>query len=1020
MVAYITMRNFGIHPMAAKSSISTIINMKHFVRTTYGDSAQYYGGEKWLTKPHGCGQGNGYGPALWACISSPMLMLMKEKGYGTKLQRPISGQKLTISAFSFVDDTDIIETNERNDEHQLLDQAQSSIDTWEALLRTTGGALEPDKSFWISLQHGQKDGRNSLTPRTTTRMLTMRNDNGERISIQEKRPTDASCYLGVWQSPTGDDTDQVNTMIGHITQWSTSITANRMGRTEARLASKLTIGRKLVYPLPATAMNENQCKRIQKNLNTHILGKIGIVRTAPRILTTAPISLRGFGLLDISLAQMLAHIDILSIHGHQSTLTAKLIYITSEYHALETGWAGDPWQIPAQSYTTENTWVTTTIASFRKYDVSIHTNLAGLSKWINDDSMIMEVCDRLPGNIKQKINNVRIYLKVCTLSDLLTADGRFVDEHILLGHQSYNSPSPSQRRYKWMQSNKPRRPEITIWTQTLCQIFNITTADRRQSRIQNVRWHKKAYNYSNWLYHSKNDCLLQNVGTYWKVWTKQDTGQRTRRQHRIFSNTGDIIHCLPHDGIQLATVVQTTDNTILVSTSNGSVDPTQDTPATHWLTSSTQFVGTNTSNILQVMAQGRCKVVSDGSFKDGSTTYAFVIGHTYTNKTLHEIDFTQLIHGSGKVPGLNTEQNSYRGELAGILAAIIFMHNISIEYNLTGIKCTVLCDNKGALMAAFGYKRPRPRWASYDLVATIRGYLKRSHIHWIPQHIKAHQDKKIDFEFLPEEAQANVIADYLSGQAHNTNMPQIHTPIDGQPWVIRCKNRYIGGNIHQQITRLVYEPTVQTFWMRKFGITTMDKDLYNWDVFFGLHRQMSSGRQIWTTKFMAGLLPTMKNLKRRGHSDEAQCPICGGLEDNFHLLQCPGDMIKDIYDDHYLRIEAYLKNTTNPELRTSILHLISSLRHGNTHHNNDTCDLTAPYQQEFGVGMRSFLAGLWPRTWTDQQQQYIKANTGRDKGGNMWLTRLVILLQELIYEIWRFRNDTLHNKEENCVSQGSK
>lgn len=56
LVAYLTMRQFGVPALVAKSTISTILNMKHRVRTSYGDSKVYYGGDKWRIKPHDCGQ----------------------------------------------------------------------------------------------------------------------------------------------------------------------------------------------------------------------------------------------------------------------------------------------------------------------------------------------------------------------------------------------------------------------------------------------------------------------------------------------------------------------------------------------------------------------------------------------------------------------------------------------------------------------------------------------------------------------------------------------------------------------------------------------------------------------------------------------------------------------------------------------------------------------------------------------------------------------------------------------------
>jgi Reverse transcriptase (RNA-dependent DNA polymerase). len=110
MVAYLTMRNYGISSLlAAKSTIETLLRMKHYVRTSYGDSTTYYGGDNWISTPHGCGQGNGYGPALWACISSPLLHLLRQQGHGTKIQCPISKLLIHIAAFAFVDDVDMIQ-----------------------------------------------------------------------------------------------------------------------------------------------------------------------------------------------------------------------------------------------------------------------------------------------------------------------------------------------------------------------------------------------------------------------------------------------------------------------------------------------------------------------------------------------------------------------------------------------------------------------------------------------------------------------------------------------------------------------------------------------------------------------------------------------------------------------------------------------------------------------------------------------------------------------------------------------
>jgi len=61
-----------------------------------------------------------------------------------------------MAGFAFVDDTDIIHS--ANDPHtcpfEVLQQAQTALDTWEGILRATGGAIgveDGDKAFWYFL-----------------------------------------------------------------------------------------------------------------------------------------------------------------------------------------------------------------------------------------------------------------------------------------------------------------------------------------------------------------------------------------------------------------------------------------------------------------------------------------------------------------------------------------------------------------------------------------------------------------------------------------------------------------------------------------------------------------------------------------------------------------------------------------------------------------------------------------------------------------------------------------------------
>lgn len=123
MVAYLTLRIFGVPKEAARCSVDTICRMKHYVRTIFGDSKEYYGGDKWESEegkwPHGNGQGNGNGPSLWSCISSPLLHILPKEGFGIAWESPLTKTPITLSAIGFVDDMDYIQTHGPNEQHDM-------------------------------------------------------------------------------------------------------------------------------------------------------------------------------------------------------------------------------------------------------------------------------------------------------------------------------------------------------------------------------------------------------------------------------------------------------------------------------------------------------------------------------------------------------------------------------------------------------------------------------------------------------------------------------------------------------------------------------------------------------------------------------------------------------------------------------------------------------------------------------------------------------------------------------------
>ena len=68
---------------------------------------------------------------------------MRQRGHGLSIISALSFSALVMAGFAFIDDTDIIHS--ANDPHtcsfEVLQQAQTALNTWEDILRVTGGAL---------------------------------------------------------------------------------------------------------------------------------------------------------------------------------------------------------------------------------------------------------------------------------------------------------------------------------------------------------------------------------------------------------------------------------------------------------------------------------------------------------------------------------------------------------------------------------------------------------------------------------------------------------------------------------------------------------------------------------------------------------------------------------------------------------------------------------------------------------------------------------------------------------------
>ena len=100
---------------------TTIQNLAHTVRTSFGDSDESFKQDIWAAPPHGVGQGNRSGPAIWAVVSTPILDLLRDEGLGAVFKMSISGEIVKLLGYSFVDDTDLVVGGNNDEDNDVVE-----------------------------------------------------------------------------------------------------------------------------------------------------------------------------------------------------------------------------------------------------------------------------------------------------------------------------------------------------------------------------------------------------------------------------------------------------------------------------------------------------------------------------------------------------------------------------------------------------------------------------------------------------------------------------------------------------------------------------------------------------------------------------------------------------------------------------------------------------------------------------------------------------------------------------------
>ena len=1021
--AYLALRSYGVPSNAVQGMFQTLQDMKYYTVTAHGTSKNSFGGKEkgYIAAPNGLGQGNGAGPQVWSVVSSKMFEVMHKQGSGTNITSPLTNEETNVCGFAYVDDTDLIAMTDTNDTGIATERMQKIVNDWEAVSKTTGGALVPSKCWAWVIGFGWS-GDNWHYKKTANDGIEMSIKNAEECLEQMKKlqPDCAKEMLGVRLAPDGNNKAQISAMKEKMKMFAENMRVGHVNKHEAWVNLTQIAMKSLEYMLPAMTITEDEYKSIMSPVFDQFLPKMGLNRKMKRDILHAPNKVQGLNVNNPYILQGAEHIKDISEHLWKNTLTGKMLRCNLEQLRLEIGenikiLSSDYNQFKDQLLTDsymENTW---SFMSTNKVKLDEGTATVGLLR--NNDITLMEAFRQHPkipqSNLKQ-LNRCRIYIHAFTLSDITTSCGKYIRQEAWHGRKYNNGRNVDQ----WPKWGRPCLQAWTYWRTALKLVF--CTDKDRVLKTPLTDWFGIPSEWE-WFVTDSDPAFLLHKITDQEYHIHKRLG-RSKITLRFSENpTEHITRSL--EGLLPVTVkpfyksyISDFPYNTVGEKDNGS----NDIKRTEWLNIERIRRGA-TQRLVQAIKTNCALAVSDGSYIEtkGIGTASWIIS---------TFDKTAFITAGALSPGNKEIQSAYRSEILGILGVLEELYAICVENNISSGMCTIMCDGLSALQVIERLNRQtlHSRYNSCDLLSACVSLRERIPITLRFAHVKGHQDESTDIQFLSTPAQLNVMMDGLAKELAETTCHE-ETKDLLQHYLGFSLPHSNGYFIRQDFKKEIYNAIMtrraHEYWMKKNRYKQQDIECIEWQLQAKAFASEKRGRQRNLTKWFSGWLGTGKNMKRWGLRYSGNCPFCGYPdEDTTHILKCQHDLPLKAWKAVLTTFDGKLiKLKTNFQLRKMI---IKELRawHNNTAPSSLKYideELKTAVEEQRRIGWRSFLEGLISIKLIAYQEDYYRREQKNRKVSN-WTKKMIKAGWSVIMTIWDHRNDYLHKPDTLHELEGKK
>ncbi|KAL7544883.1 hypothetical protein ACHAWF_012867 [Thalassiosira exigua] len=716
--------NIGLSRMNVQDELlvsraKAIALMVRRFQTALGISKGSYKQEKGEPRIGGEIQGKGDVPPCYVILGDTILKAHSTMVKGLEIPSPDGSRAMKRHNVSYADDNNGHVSADFHSLEPVKEVAyllQESAQAWNDLTALTGGLIALHKCSWNLMAYKFHDGIPQLLE-DVGETLEIKDGKGATAKIDYKRPSEPNEGLGVLLCPDGGQAPQFQEIKLKSKEVCTAAAGSYMTEVEAHHAMNGRLAPKISYPMTLSNMDKKQCGELNTLHRRTFLPMMKLNRNTPNAVVFGPIEMGGMELPEAEALQAQCGLTYIVRCLRHDTTVVKDFLTTLDWIQHRSGWVRPILEhVQGRIDYVGRGHMIFIRNCLRDMDASLWIEQAWTPSLQRvGDEALMERFTQHPRATKgqlEKLNAVRLYLRVITVADLADPSGQYIPDGMLTGEWQAGSD------LLWPKQDLPPKRHWALFRKYLRETFcRGTSAHQPVTYGMTLETSLGA-----WLPVPRNtwyQCYRSETDLFWR----DDDGHMHRMKRtkaHAFYRTVERIEELPLDSHPVK-CRQFSETIWTHSRYNMESDVPSDEPPAGHIISSTIF--DPTSERIELSSDGSCHIhqqIAGAAWiiEDGTATEEACI----------------LLHGQ------TTSCTGFRSESEGLFRSLHHLQRLNVRPK----EVVQWCDNEYAVDSSNRpRKTPREVMASdADVIMAIHDLKSRLPFPVEGRHVYGHQDTR--------------------------------------------------------------------------------------------------------------------------------------------------------------------------------------------------------------------------------------------------------------------------------------